>query len=202
MKTLIFALLILNVSFAKKDPTELLDRAIRQNDIELAKKAIKKGADVNYAQSYGREGMTPLVSIALRKSHFTIASIMINTPGFNADLSTSTTTVVNRALKSHAPMDIIKRLFELGARKKSTGGLARSPFQVAVSASYIEAVNFMLTDRDFSLSEGGRFCALRIAVKFNKTKIVEIIKNSDRFNEMTQSCLNGVEAQLNYNDSH
>lgn len=201
MRIILFLALTSSALFAKTDPTYLLDKAIKTNNFKLAKKAIKKGANVNLDHAYGTQGMRPLINSALRKGRFSIAKLMINTQGFNPNLATSTTNVINVAIKT-APIDIVLNLFELGANKNSNNGLVRSPFEIASREGRTELVKFMLEDYDFNISEGGRFCALRLAAKFNKGEIFNLIKNSSRYNELTSECLEGTQAQIDYNETH
>lgn len=152
--------------------------AIRQRDVELVKKLISEGADVNHTDS---RGFSPLLMVA--GGDFELIDILLKAGAdVNAESKYGATPLINSTMCSRA----VKKFLEVGADVNPQNINKQTALMVAAKNGNIESVKFLLNaNADISAKDIDEMTPLLHAVTSGNVVVTKFIYDNGGKNDFS-----------------
>lgn len=189
--TLFIQLGLQSLSLAQTQPTLTLFQAIKLNDIELAKKSIQQGADLNSLDNVEAPTKTVL-TYATALNRLEIVQLLIKSGAdINQvrplDLHTSLMIAATRNLPTIASV-----LISGGADINKTTLINRTALQIAAFNGSLEVARILVQQKNMDVNNRGKKCALFVASRQQHLDIVQLLLGLKGTKKPSEKCLSSA----------
>jgi ankyrin repeat protein len=185
---LICSMFFCSFAFAQTKATQKLFTAIEKNNLDLARSAVKEGADVNGVDNVAAPTTTTFLK-AVKSNRLEIVKLLLDS---HADINQQRPLDLFSGLMitaKHDYAEMAKELVDRGANVNLETVLGRTALHVAALNNSFSVAQILVSAKDIDVNARPDLCAMAVAARQGFKSIVLLLKKQVGFRASSPVCL-------------